>query len=130
MHHIKCPVYNHYLIMIEHDSFRRRIALLINICYKKTLSDFAFCEFCLCKKITAKPEEQPSEAIPEDTKANINSDQNENIKINLIRKIQIINSCTSQIISQTQIYIAKIQSMCMHSIKTLNVKKQYYIISV
>ena len=97
------------------------------IYYKKNLSDFTFCEFCLCKKFTANPEKQPSEAIPEDTKANINSEQKENIKINLIRKIQIINSCTSEIISKTEIYISKIQSMCMHSIKNLKVKKHYYI---
>ena len=76
------------------------------ICYKENLYNFGFCEFCLCKNGYAKPEKLYTEAILEDTKANINSEHNENIKTNLIRKILIINSCTSEIISKTQIYIA------------------------
>ena len=96
-------------------------------CWKKNLNDLILCEFCTCKKSTDEPEKLSTEIILECAKEYLNSEQTENIKTNLVRKIQIIKSCKKTLIGKTQIYIAKIQSMCMNSIKTLNIKQQYYL---
>ena len=96
-------------------------------CCKKNLFDFTSSEFCLCKKLTAESVALKTEAALEVVKVNLNSEQTKNIRANILRKVQIINSCSSIIISKTQVYIAQIQSMSLHSIKTLNIKKQYYI---
>ena len=97
------------------------------ICCKNSLCDFTAGEFCVCRKSKMKHEKLTTENIPEDTKPQLNSMQTGSIKTNLIQKIQIIDSCSRAILDKTQIFIAKLQDMCMHSIKTLNIKKQYYI---
>ena len=96
-------------------------------CWRKNLYDFMLCEFCLCKKPTDEPERLNTEVLLDDAKEYLNSGQTENIKANLLRKIHIINSCSSTLISKTQVCLAKIQSMCLQSINTLNIKKQYYL---
>ena len=97
------------------------------ICSKKNFYDCTFCEFCRWKKFTAEPEKLSTKTILEDTKANLNFKQTDNIRNSLIRKIQIINSCSSTIISKTYVLIAKIQNLCMHSINTLKNKQQNYL---
>ena len=49
------------------------------------------------------------------------------LKINLIKKIKLINTCTSAIILKTETLIEKIHKSSMRIIQTLKAKEQYYI---
>ena len=85
------------------------------------------CNAALCKlhKILHE-EDQQKEHIFEKLRRKLSSLELAQIAENLLSKISATNECRIRIIDETESLIAKIQSMCMQSLKKIKQKQQYY----
>ena len=85
------------------------------------------CNIPLCKKSKIEHENYIEKCFSKEPNVKLSSDSIASLKINLIKKIKLINTCASAIILKTETLIEKIHKSSMRIIQNLKAREQYYI---
>ena len=86
-----------------------------------------YCNIPLCKKSKIKHEYYTEKKNSKEPNETLSSDCIASLKTNLMKKIKLINTCTSSIILKTETLIEKIHKSSMRIIQNLKAREQYYI---